>query len=421
MKFVDVMDPDIMKAGSSGHVALTLFGLPFFGAGCLVIAAGLGMIPVKGDAPGFFMIPFGALFGLVGLFLMTGRSGIIIDKRKNTFLKWYGLLVPMIRKEYPLDRHERVSLRKEVRSSRNSSTTVYVVRLEGEDDVKPLLFDSPTDYNDSRNIAERLSKFLRVPLADFSSGSEIVREYDKLDESMRDRAERTREKIELPDPLPDMISLIHDDYGTIKIEIPPPGFNALLYLQLAAPVIISGLMVLFFFARTSGLDSEPPPPLLFGLILLFFVGLPFVVMLIRVLPKAKKRFSINVSRETLKVEQNLLGRKKSFEIRADELEELEIGETVIPEEILQMMGGKDTSGQSATTDDSDAAAGDSPDPQQQILANPSAKGIIGFFLKFLPGPQITARSDKVTVEFGRGLSREELSYIQALIKKTITE
>ena len=39
----------------------------------------------------------------------------------------------------------------------------------------------------------------------------------------------------------------------------------------------------------------------------------------------------------------------------------------------------------------------------------------------VPGPSITASSDKATVNFGKGLREDELHYLYALISRKITE
>ena len=80
MRIIDAGDPEIWEAKSTGHVGLFFFGLPFLLAGLFVLSMPLGLIPVQGDSPPwFFAVPFGSIFALIGLGLMTGRRGVIIE------------------------------------------------------------------------------------------------------------------------------------------------------------------------------------------------------------------------------------------------------------------------------------------------------------------------------------------------------
>jgi hypothetical protein len=49
------------------------------------------------------------------------------------------------------------------------------------------------------------------------------------------------------------------------------------------------------------------------------------------------------------------------------------------------------------------------------------KKLIAKLFFTVPGPSITASSDKATVNFGKGLGEDELRYLYALIKKKIMD
>ena len=42
-------------------------------------------------------------------------------------------------------------------------------------------------------------------------------------------------------------------------------------------------------------------------------------------------------------------------------------------------------------------------------------------MRFVSSQGITARSDRVTVAFGRGLPDDELTYLHALVRKILTD
>ena len=196
MRIIETGDPEIWEAKSSGHVGLFIFGLPFLLAGLFVMSQPLGLVPAEGNpGPWYMLVPFGSIFALVGLGLMTGRRGIIIDRRRHRVVKWYGLLVPMMRTEHMIVLCDRLDVSREVRTSDDSTQIVYPVRIEGNAQEKPVCIEEPLDYQQARATAESLARFLGLPVVDRSSGQEVVREPDRLDESLRERARRTGEEI----------------------------------------------------------------------------------------------------------------------------------------------------------------------------------------------------------------------------------
>lgn len=52
-------------------------------------------------------------------------------------------------------------------------------------------------------------------------------------------------------------------------------------------------------------------------------------------------------------------------------------------------------------------------------AGPVLSFLMSAILKARSGPSIVARSDRTTVRFGKGLSREELFYIYAKLKRVL--
>ncbi|MCX5808371.1 MAG: hypothetical protein NTX36_03195 [Proteobacteria bacterium] len=90
-------DPDILQIRKGGG-CLTLFGLPFFIAGLFVLQIPFGLIPMRMEGGGplvfYIVFPIGIAFAVVGAALAFGRNGVIIDRRRQTILKWWGLIIP---------------------------------------------------------------------------------------------------------------------------------------------------------------------------------------------------------------------------------------------------------------------------------------------------------------------------------------
>ncbi len=207
MRRIVSSDPERMVYRSGGG-CLMLFGLPFLVAGAFMIVAPFleGRFQMKDSKTGRPMPPavglaMGAAFAAVGIGLMFGRSGKTLDRRADTLTAWWGLLVPFRRKEHRLSAFERVTLSREIRHSKNSTYTVYPVRLEGAG-VPKVTLEEPRDMNAARALGEEAAKFLGRPLADSSTGSQVVRQPGELDESLRERARRTGERPQVPPPSP---------------------------------------------------------------------------------------------------------------------------------------------------------------------------------------------------------------------------
>lgn len=328
---------------------------------------------------------------------ILGRKGIIIDKTKKTVLIWYGLIFPFIRKEYSIEDFDRVSIVKEVRKNKNSSYTVFPVRLASSTGSENLNIEESQDYQESRENAENLAKFLKIPLVDVSSGDEVIRDHDKLDYSLKKIMADSGEKITLPSCPHDMKTIIKNQGSTLILEIPPTGFNLALKLQLVASIIFPAIFFLMFLSpfNSSGIN--------FGgmtLVTGLFLGIPVSIIFYSVLSKAKSTSRITLTRTVLRLEVKRLCKPKPTlsEILLSKLEEITCPSKAFP---------------SAHTMNQNS-------PQHHLEQN-MEQNLPEFILKLLPSMPISARSDDETLDFGHNLSLEEKKYLVALIKKKISE
>lgn len=416
MRILSTDDPEIWEARSSGHGPLFLFGLPFLLVGLFVMSTPLGVIPLEGDSPpAYIMVPFGMIFTLVGLGLIAGRKSVLIDRRRGRMVKGYGLLIPMIRREQTLGLCDRLALEREVRKTDKSTQTVYPVRLEGGGQGKAILIEEPADYKQARATAESLAEFLCLPLADRSSGKEVVREPDRLDESIRDRARRNRE--EMPEAVapPRMRSILREESGTLTIQIPPRGVTAAHRFQLLGFLLFVGAAVFVLRPFLEFEVQDPKGLLLVGLIGAGALLLPASFLVSRLAGQARMRATVQASRGLLRVEQG----KKVTEIFADELEELEIHESKLPAGITRSPEGRWMIDKGALREGSRhhrfAAAGNG----ETVPLGPVLSCLMTAVLPMGAGPRIMARSDKNTVWFGAGLDREELFFLYTRLRKIL--
>ena len=362
-----------MRGGGGG---LILFGLPFLAAGLFILGMGLGMVPVKNGPPKVFAIPFGSIFGLVGFAMMFGRRGCRMDKKRGTIESWSSLLIPLSRKVREIADFTRVTVTREVRRSDKSTYTVFPVRIMGEDPKAKLDLQESTKYEKSRALAEQVAQFLELPLADSSTGSEVVRAPDELDKSLKERVRQSTDAVALPDSPPDMQTRILRKDRSVRLEIPSgAGSGQVPGKLLLIPVALAELIVLG--VAVSIFVKEGGPIGIAALVLVGVFSLIFPFIFIRkVLPMlggAPTR--VTITDRELEVEKQTAFGRRVESIPADELEEL----FVMP--------------QTQTN------------AQQQVPA---------FLAGFVQAP-IVARSDKKTIQFAGHLSLPEKEFLIAVI------
>jgi hypothetical protein len=404
MAYVDQGDPDLLVFRSGGGL-LALFGLPFLLAGLFVIALTLGIVRVEGEVPPLaFGLPFGGIFAAVGAAIAFGRAGATIDRRRQSLVKWWGILGLAKRSEYFLPDFCEVALRKDIRKGNNSTYTVYPVCLTSEARQQSVTLEEPRDYASARAVAERVAALVEKPLADSSSGETVVRQPDSLDLSLREAARRSGEPIEVPQSPPQMRSNVSVDGAHVSIELPAAGIQAGHKMMIGALFAFLAFewLVPFPIGRRGGSFGAADLPLF-----LAFAGAVFVVPAIAigrlVIATAYKRVSIRASSAGLRVEERAPFRSSVTEIPAHELEELRFCD------VEAQLGEARGSRAAVPTRGAESAA--------SRVAMPAAlRSVLQLFGR---GNRITALSDRESVSFGIGLSRAEAEYLVALIKKAL--
>jgi len=412
MEFIDTGDPDILQTRRGGGF-LIFFGLPFLLSGLFIIGFSFWDPPGGGGvAPLLVTVIFGSIFTAVGAAMMFGRSGMIIDRRKGTLVRWSGLLVPMKKTTHLLDNHDQITIQKELRRGEKRTYYVYPVVLKGSHGAaEGIVFAEPTDYPEARRTAEEITAFLKLPLVDATTGKEVVREPDKLDETIRERARRTNERVETFDPPPNMRARIQEESRTLIIEVPPQKLSREHYKRMGILLII-GVVAGSVVFGIDNLRHFKPSELIFyapmGICILLFASRT-------ILRQTRRSFLITVSRNLLRVEKRNSRRREVTEIPVDELEDFVMGDANLPAGVSRTPDGRYQAVGVAVSPGNPGGYSD-----QQVVAGTKLLAKLSFLIS-PPGPSITASSDKATVNFGKGLREDELRYLYALIKKKITE
>lgn len=364
--------PDRLSITSGGG-CLILFGFPFLAVGLAIVCLTLTGQMTSGDPTSTpFLLLFGGLFSIAGACVMFGRSGVIFDRRSGTATRWWGLLIPFSKKSCSLSDMEEVLVTQEVRRSKNSTYTVYPVRINTRTDLWKIR--EFRDYMQARRQAEEAAKFLGLGIRDSGGGTVVVRAAGTLDDSLRDQALKSGERFEMPAP-PAGCRVQYDVSGDeVVFDLPATGFRPGFLLPIILSVLVSGFFAFFFFGpleegwKTAGRGASFGESL-FSILGLAFISLPIAIAVIGVFLGVMGREQVVASPRVLRVVRRNPLRNSVKEIPAGRVEELF---RTAPRQVSAMLF--------------------------------SLEGVL------------TARSDDAALSFGGSLTSSELDWLHAMVR-----
>ena len=94
---------------------MSVFGIPFFGAGVFLFLTLLGIVPLSNadEQPTLvwpLMVLMAIAFTTVGGVLVFGRSWTTVDRAQREVVKQMGLIVPLHQRTIPLDGYTAIRL-----------------------------------------------------------------------------------------------------------------------------------------------------------------------------------------------------------------------------------------------------------------------------------------------------------------------
>lgn len=416
---VDPVDPDVMtdKSGGGCLVVIALFIL-LNGISLMYGFSGRAFFQLQ--LPRLTMwIAFGGVLTLIGALLLFCRRTVIIDRRRMVLVRRWSILTTISEKEIPLGGDCEVTLTSEIRRSKNSTYTVYPVRIK-HNVSETMDMEVHQHYEDARNVAESLCRFLRVPLADSSTGTLIVREGDKIDESIRSQARRRSEETELPVPPTEMKSQVRQEGGGVVVEIPVFGSP---YAALVQKIIFWVILafILFplgnVFSRISSIRN-------------IWVYVAAAIIIYFVFRSMRRKFQamrsaapamcrVIANSQVFRFEEEVRqGAARGEEIPAEEIEEIQL----VERESLELEELPDGGARIKSVPEDTASGG--PGTGSGLQGREVGPRTAGLLARLnaarSSSSRIVVRSDKKTIEFGMGLSKEELRYLLAVVKKALT-
>jgi len=302
----------IEKHSSMGWVGL--FGLPFFLAGCFFIYAGFDpSTKWDGDRPSlYFLIPFCSIFIAVGGILMIGRWGYHFDMLKRQGYTYWGLLIPLLYKRFNFDEVDYVLIDSEVRQNKNSSYTVYVIKLLLKNKKIIKIENNLSNYLFARERGEKIARECRLRLLNKKEENRIL-EYREVDKSLMDKIKLGVEKPQSP-------ANTSISFSTNLQDLEITSNHEVNWLPQMVPVIFALVfyvpfeIVMIYVTRNIN-DSVT------RLGILAFMSVPMILIFFKQVLTRSRGFKIEINREQINY-INFTPLKKQVSIPIREIDEI---------------------------------------------------------------------------------------------------
>jgi len=303
-----------------GGACLGCFGLPFFGAGILMLLIVGQVLPISNASElpwraWIVLLFMGIVFTAVGAGLVLGRKWITLDIMQGRIWIAWGLLFPLRGTCYDLKDYTRIVINRS--SGKTDSDENYEVALS-TDNCSELSMLTSTDYGHAYTQAKLLCDFLKIPMQDKSSVNAAI---FKPGQPSQDTTTAC------PDPEPlippqHLTCEIKSTEAGITIRIPNTVYTPYLILLQLIPLgvgLFFGIKMLSFFLHT----NTPPhiQGIFAGFYGLFFALIPILSGLKRRLASKDYSMVVNVNLQGITITQN----KRSKFIAADKIIALDFG------------------------------------------------------------------------------------------------
>lgn len=397
-----------------GGGCLSVFGLPFLGAGIFMLLAALGLVPSENakNMKGFEHVIFflmGLVFSGVGGSLVFGRKWLMIDRPRGLVTEAYGLLVPMKQKTARLRDFQSVVLA--FKEGDSDTADRYPLTLEDSNGQRTFALTSPADFGNARDMALKVADYLGCPFVDRTSGNVTI--YDpkgKDTGSVPARMENTAPP-DLPRRPSALKSTITDRQGILEIFIPAPKFFTTFVPFLIIIVLFSVFsdflpvlktMVVHGIWKPHFMPKMIFPAFIVGVFLLSLLGNSFA-------SRNGRKFGalITISRDSLTLKEKNPGKSMTRVIPIA---------TIVAIDVMGLADAKTRRRPSANR----PAGTPSPfDPASSSALAPG-KNRYGFVARLISSMnRLVLKTDREIIPFGYGLTRDEANYLCALINRRL--
>ena len=397
--------PDRLEIREGGGI-MTIFGLPFFGAGVFVLLASIGLVPVQGgdDLITRIMLPImGIVFTMVGGALSFGRAWTTVDGTRREVIKQWGLLVPMRSDSHRIDDLTAVVL--EFEKGDSDTADKFPVILNARTGRHHRLC-SATAYADARSCAHSVAELLRLDFEDATTDHRVRLSPGQVDMPLQHRLRMEGRASGSPERPANARSEINREPNALRITIPTPRSHPIAYGLTLIPVVISAIFIsplIQFFRQTR--TPEPVAWAALGFIILFFGVLPAMTALNGYLRARRGGTIVTVSPAGIGIQERgawKAGRMNS--VPATDILDIDF----------------------STSDSAAHSARLAAEQRARDLAaarstpiGPRTERMLSALARFTRGSGITIKTRQGLTTFGQGLADEEIRYIHALVRQAL--
>jgi hypothetical protein len=399
--------PDRLQIREGGG-CMSVFGLPFFGAGVFLFLTMIGAVPVSNadEMPMWawpFMVLMAVAFTAVGGGLAFGRSWTTIDRAQRQVIKHLGLLMPMHERIVPLDGYTVVTLGFEQGDS--DSVDKFPVGLK-HPAGSVLALCSFTDYAQARESAKAVAAHLQFEIEDASTDHPVRLTVSEADRSFRQRLRREATPHSEPVRPPGARSRVTRDLGEVTIVIPSRPMHPLTIATTLIPIAI--ILAIGPPLSTFFKESNTPDPVgwaFLGFLVLFFGVLPVSTIAGSFLRSRRGATIVEISRERLRILERGIWRTRQV-ASFDEDDILDVD-----------YSSRESSSASARRAAEQQAFAAHPDATQVV--SPRVDRIITKLARFAQSKGVTLKTRKGITTFGQGLGDEEIRYLCTVVRRAL--
>lgn len=297
------------------------------GAFLVCLAVVLVIEPGGGGTPGWAWRLIAGAIGLWGLGALAYRRGVVLDRAAGEVTEWWGLLVAIESRRYPLAEFHSVTVGLLWRTSPLGGHAAYQslgVVLTGPGRL--VVLRRGLLPHQAWRLGQRVAQFLSVELIDRTLGVPLSRRGADADKSLRQRARLSGERPPLPDPPADARCRTTLAGDGVTIDIPPCRWRPvdwrdlgrwpLFGLAAAGVVWIPALLITgeALWCRIT----------LSALAIFAFAVAPTFFILAALAYEARHRTTVRALPDALVVERRLFLMLWRTRVAADELEALDL-------------------------------------------------------------------------------------------------
>lgn len=297
--------------------ALAVIGIPFFAGGLFFFYAILNPnTHWSGTKPSLFVgLIVSSIFIFIGAAFLFGRSGYILDPFRRRGFTYWGLLVPLKRHHFKFENIKYIHVCKEIRKSKNSSYTVYPVRLITTNDVKINIENNLRDYLLAREKAESIARQCSFNFKNDEEGGKILNP-SEVDPAFMEKLESNISRP--PSPLRTHIkysassgkSVIESDFKTSLINALTPTLIVLIFISPFS----------FYFLRELS-SGNPPSIILYSFIGFFFV-IPTLFTLNATLGRRQNGFRLFFSDKSIEIQSHKIFGHTTHKIKVQDIDDI---------------------------------------------------------------------------------------------------